>query len=90
MPASHIFNPYIELIFVLQIGNVTGLSSWQQAGQEEHAKGETEITAAKAHGYTKGTSDVITGYKDSVVGAVTGDKAQQVSGMHRFFVLLPP
>ncbi|KAG1810965.1 uncharacterized protein BJ212DRAFT_1448613 [Suillus subaureus] len=53
------------------IGDMTGLQSWSQSGKEEHAKGEGEYNAAQAKGYVEG---------DSVVGAVTGDKAQQTSG----------
>ncbi|KAG1842780.1 hypothetical protein DFJ58DRAFT_805821 [Suillus subalutaceus] len=55
------------------IGDMTGAQSWSQSGKEEHAKGEGEVTV-------EGVSDRVTGYKDSVVGAVTGDKAQQTSG----------
>jgi len=32
------------------VGNVTGLSSWQQSGKEEHAAGEAELSAAKTKG----------------------------------------
>ncbi|KAG7090315.1 hypothetical protein E1B28_011912 [Marasmius oreades] len=62
------------------IGNVTGLESWQQSGKEEHAQGEAEYKAAQAKGYAEGVSDRVGGYKDSVVGAVTGDKSQQAAG----------
>ncbi|KAG0691709.1 hypothetical protein DFH29DRAFT_976398 [Suillus ampliporus] len=43
------------------------MQSWSQSGKEEHAKGEGEAA----------------GYKDSVVGAVTGDKTQQATGNAR-------
>lgn len=56
------------------------MSSWSQSGKEEHAKGEGEYNAAQAQGYVEGVSDRVTGYKDSVVGAVTGDKSQQTAG----------
>ncbi|KAG6829435.1 hypothetical protein H0H87_011419 [Tephrocybe sp. NHM501043] len=62
------------------IGNITGSTSWKQSGKQEHAEGETEYKAAQAKGYAEGTADRIGGFKDSVVGAVTGDKAQQTSG----------
>ncbi|KAL0563676.1 hypothetical protein V5O48_018390 [Marasmius crinis-equi] len=62
------------------IGNATGLQSWQQSGKEEHAQGEAEYKAAQAKGYAEGVSDRVGGYKDSVVGAVTGDKSQQAQG----------
>ncbi|KAG9084100.1 hypothetical protein FRC07_013715, partial [Ceratobasidium sp. 392] len=33
------------------IGNLTGATSWQQSGKEEHASGEAEVKAAQAQGY---------------------------------------
>ncbi|KAJ7449954.1 mismatched base pair and cruciform DNA recognition protein [Mycena latifolia] len=62
------------------IGNMTGATSWQQSGKEEHAAGEAEYNAARAKGYVEGGIDRITGKKDSIVGAVTGDKSQQAEG----------
>ena len=59
---------------------MTGSTSWQQSGKEEHALGEAEYDAAQAKGYAEGLTDRVGGYKDSVVGAVKGDETQQVAG----------
>ncbi|KAL1735012.1 hypothetical protein EV714DRAFT_201313 [Schizophyllum commune] len=65
------------------IGNATGLESWQMSGKQEHAEGEGEYNAARAKGYAEGTADRITGKKDNIVGAVTGDSSQQAAGQAR-------
>ena len=65
---------------VEMIGNVTGAESWQTSGREEHAQGETEYKAAQAKGYAEGTMDRLGGKKDAVVGAISGDREQEVSG----------
>ena len=49
-------------------------------GAESLAAAEAEIKAAEAKGYVEGASDRIQGKYDSVAGAITGDKQQQVSG----------
>lgn len=60
-----------------------GSQSWQQAGKEEHDRAEAEIKAAQAKGYVEGVTDRAGGYKDSVVGAVVGDKSKQIAGKCR-------
>lgn len=62
------------------IGNLTGTTSWQQSGKGEHAQGEAEYKAAQAKGYAEGTTDRIGGKKDSVIGALTGDRSQEAQG----------
>ncbi|GJE89006.1 CsbD family protein [Phanerochaete sordida] len=65
---------------VEMIGNATGLESWQTSGRDEHAQGEAEYKAAQAKGYAEGAVDRLGGKKDAVVGAVTGDRQQEISG----------
>ena len=62
------------------IGNLTGSTSWQKSGKEEHAAGEVEANAAQAKGYVEGVTDRISGKKDAIVGAVVGDKQQEITG----------
>jgi len=62
------------------VGNLTGSTEMQQSGKQEHAAGEAEYEAARVKGYTEGGMDRMRGKKDAVVGAVTGDKAQETQG----------
>ena len=59
-----------------------GLGGTADRGRMEHAEGKGEYNAARAQGWTEGTADRVTGKKDSVVGAVTGDRSQQHSGTY--------
>lgn len=58
---------------------MTGSASWAHSGKEEHARGE-EYKAAQAHRYVEGATDKVGGYKDSVMGAIYGDKEWQLEG----------
>ena len=44
------------------------------------SQGEMEYKAAQAEGYVEGTGDRVKGTKDKVMGKLTGDEAQEVSG----------
>ena len=69
------------------IGNLTGATSWQKSGREEHAAGEAESNAARAKDYVDGAADRLIGKKDAVLGAVSGDHQQELSGMYFSVVL---
>lgn len=72
------------------IGNLTGLQSWTTSGRDEHAQGEAEYNAAQAKGYAEGTVDRLTGKKDAVVGALSGDRQQETAGESvGFFFFFP-
>ncbi|KDQ15870.1 hypothetical protein BOTBODRAFT_31329 [Botryobasidium botryosum FD-172 SS1] len=62
------------------VGDLIGSNDISQNGAKRHAAGEAEYKAAQAEGYVEGVSDRVSGKKDAVVGAVTGDKTQQASG----------
>ena len=59
---------------------MTGWQDWSQSGKEEHAAGEAEYNAAQAKQYVEGAADRVSGKVDAVVGAITGDREQEVSG----------
>ncbi|KAJ2934138.1 hypothetical protein H1R20_g2948, partial [Candolleomyces eurysporus] len=62
------------------IGNATGATSWVDSGKQEHAAGETEYNAAQAKAWAEGAADRLEGKKDTIVGAITGDRAQEAKG----------
>lgn len=64
------------------VGDVTGAKSWTESGKQEHASGETEYKTAQAKGYAEGTFDSLGGKKDTVVGAISGDREQEASGVY--------
>jgi uncharacterized protein YjbJ (UPF0337 family) len=72
--------PRVTYISECQIGNVTGQKDWQRDGQAEHRRGEAEYDAARAKGFVEGVGDRISGKKDAVLGALKGDKSQQIQG----------
>jgi len=64
------------------VGDVTDAKSWTESGKQEHASGEAEYNAARAKGYAEGTLDRLRGKKDTVVGAISGDREQEASGVY--------
>lgn len=62
------------------VGNVTGATSWVDSGKQEHAAGEAEYNAAQAKAYAEGLADRVEGKKDTIVGAITGDRVQETQG----------
>ncbi|KAH8922342.1 hypothetical protein BT69DRAFT_1350957 [Atractiella rhizophila] len=65
------------------IGNLTGYKDLEQSGAQQKRDGDAEYKAAQAQGYAEGTKDRVGGKIDNVVGAVTGDKSQEMSGSAR-------
>jgi uncharacterized protein YjbJ (UPF0337 family) len=70
------------------IGDMAGSKSWADSGRQEHTAGETEYNTARAKGYAEGTMDRLSGKKDAVIGAVTGDRQQEVAGVYLFHPLV--
>ncbi|KAH8922337.1 hypothetical protein BT69DRAFT_1243255 [Atractiella rhizophila] len=65
------------------VGNLTGLGGLESSGASQRRDGDAEYKAAQAQGYAEGTKDRVGGKVDNVVGAVTGDKSQEMSGQAR-------
>ncbi|KAI8985568.1 mismatched base pair and cruciform DNA recognition protein [Trametes punicea] len=65
------------------IGDLTGAQSWKESGRQEHVEGETEYNAAQAKNYVEGAADRLAGKKDAVLGAIKGDREQEMSGNAR-------
>ncbi|KAH8923204.1 hypothetical protein BT69DRAFT_1350294 [Atractiella rhizophila] len=65
------------------VGHTLNLHNLAQSGTEQRHRGEAEKEAAKAKGYAEGTGDRVTGKKDNIVGALTNDRDQQMSGQAR-------
>ncbi|POY70924.1 hypothetical protein BMF94_6102 [Rhodotorula taiwanensis] len=63
------------------VGNVTGITSLVQAGEEQRTSGEAEYKLAQTQEYAEATADRIGGKFDRVIGAVTGDKEREASGL---------
>ncbi|KAI0923568.1 hypothetical protein AcV5_009071 [Taiwanofungus camphoratus] len=70
------------------IGDLTGSASWKQSGKDEHAQGEEEYTAAQAKQYAEGAVDRLAGKKDTIIGAITGDRQQEMSGEPRLLLMM--
>ncbi|GLB42426.1 putative mismatched base pair and cruciform DNA recognition protein [Lyophyllum shimeji] len=62
------------------VGDVTGSQSWKESGQQERAQGEAEYKAAQAKEYIEGAMDRIGGKKESVLGALSGDRPLEARG----------
>lgn len=60
---------------------MTGAKSWTESGKQEHASGEAEYKTAQVKGYTDGLVDSLGGKKDAIVGAISGDRQQEASGV---------
>ncbi|KAI0291617.1 mismatched base pair and cruciform DNA recognition protein [Multifurca ochricompacta] len=54
------------------IGDLAGSTSWSESGSKEHSTGEAELC--------RGNAGPPCGKKNTVVGAITGDREQETSG----------
>jgi uncharacterized protein YjbJ (UPF0337 family) len=68
------------------IGDMTGSKSLTESGRQEHNAGEAEHNATRAKGYAEGTLNRVSGKKDAVVGAVSGDREQEAAGVYPFYL----
>ncbi|CAH7666632.1 hypothetical protein BY996DRAFT_4580088 [Phakopsora pachyrhizi] len=66
-----------------QVGHAIGSTDLESSGAQQKTKGDAEYKAAQAQGYAEGTKDRVSGKVDNVIGAVTGDKSQQIEGQAR-------
>ncbi|KAJ7839481.1 hypothetical protein B0H13DRAFT_1911229 [Mycena leptocephala] len=69
-----------EMLTPVQVGGAVGSDSMQRDGKEQHAKGETEKTAAQTADAADGWMNQMAGTANKVIGQVMGDKTKEASG----------